>query len=90
MDDLEEGGKRIVFEIRTMTDLYENVSLLAAFSSLRHRIREIINLGNEEDSSLRIMHIGNSPVSYTHLDVYKRQEIVTSSTVTFASCIAAL
>ena len=55
VDDLEEGGKRIVFEIRTMTDLYENVSLLAAFSSLRHRIREIINLGNEEDSSLRIM-----------------------------------
>ena len=70
---------------------YDNESLLTEGQSLYEYLMEQIHLVNIEDDDLKIAEyiIGN-PVSYTHLDVYKRQMvsgwIITSPSP--ASCMA--
>jgi hypothetical protein len=83
IEDMGEAGKRIVLEIRTITDLYENVSLLAALSSLRHRVREI-RINQEDLSSTErlrgISDIINSSIygrkKPIELNVFANQEFV--------------
>ncbi|WP_459447970.1 hypothetical protein [Erwinia amylovora] len=37
-----------------------------------------VNLINPDNDPDRVLYVGFTPVSYTHLDVYKRQALITA------------